>query len=183
MSSTRIDQQDRNAGFFQIRRIFTVVLALGLFGLAGCGWLFGKQGKPMTIIVEFTAADSLNFDGETAQAVQVKAYVLKNTARFMAGDVRAFFDPTFDPGFIGDLQKNDTLKTSSVILAPGETKSIEMVVPFYKARDMKPALGIIADFYRPPTEKTERLSFEMKKKTKQTIRISVGRNWVAKKGK
>ncbi|MEW5875556.1 MAG: type VI secretion system lipoprotein TssJ [Candidatus Zixiibacteriota bacterium] len=165
-------------------RIFVAAGMAGLLlMLSGCGWLFGKQRKDMVVTVEFTGSDSLNHNGEIAQAVQLNVYALKGSSRFMQGDVRAFFDPTFDPGFLEEFNKQDTLRTATVILAPKETRSVDLVIPFIRARDAKPVLGVIADFNLPPGKDQERLSLNLSKKTKQTIKINVGRNWVAKKGK
>jgi hypothetical protein len=60
---------------------------------------------------------------------------------------------------------------------------VDLVIPFIRARDSKPVLAVIADFNLPPGKDKERLTIDLNKKTKQTIKIDVGRNWVAKKGK
>lgn len=160
-----------------------VALAGFLVTISGCGWIFGKQRKDMVVTVQFTGTDSLNHSGEIAQAVQLNVYALKGSPRFMQGDVRAFFDPTFDPGFLGEFYRQDTLRTATVILAPNETRSVDLVIPFIRARDTKPVLGLIADFNHPPGRDRDRLAINLTKKTKQTIKIDVGRNWVARKGK
>lgn len=151
-----------------------------LLAMSGCGWLFKKQGKDMTVNVEITGTDSLNHDGQNAQAVEVRAYVLKDSHRFNEFNTQVFFNPLFDKPRLDEFYKKDTLATSVVYLTPGETKKIEMIIPYAYARDSKPEFAVIANFFNPPLNKTERLAFEMKKKTSQTLHITVGKDWVSK---
>ncbi|HUU46316.1 MAG TPA: type VI secretion system lipoprotein TssJ [Acidobacteriota bacterium] len=163
---------------------------VGLFLIAmiaagtGCGWIFGKQKKPMKIEIIFIGSDSLNFDGNQFQAVQVKAFVLKRAERFWAADVRAFFDPGYDPGFMTEFGK-DTLGSVTAIVAPEEmTRPLTIEIPFIRARDEKPIFAVIANFAQPPRgENRERLAFDLKKKTRQTVRVDLGTNWVARGSK
>lgn len=163
------------------RRGFSLVVIsfLAATALNGCGWIFGKQAKPMRVEVVLSGTSELNFDGKSAQSVQVKVFLLRNSARFMGADVRAFFNPTFDQGF-GPVFAKDTLATASVSLAPQETTSVVLEVPFAKVQKDKPVLCVIADFYRPPTEKRERLSIPVKKKTYQKVKLEVGKDWIKK---
>jgi type VI secretion system VasD/TssJ family lipoprotein len=158
------------------------IAAVMLTCLAGCGWIFGKQEKPMRVEVVLTGSSDLNFDGKNAQSVQVKVFLLRNGARFMGADPRTFFDPTFDEGFAPVFAK-DTLATASVNVAPQGTASVELVVPYVKVEKEKPVLCVIADFYRPPGEKKERLALNIKKKTYQKVKLEVGKDWVKKAGK
>ena len=156
--------------------------ALLLTAFAGCGWIFGKQEKPMRVEVVLAGSSDLNFDGKNVQSVQVKVFLLRNSARFMGADPRTFFDPTFDEGFLPVFAK-DTLATASVIVSPQETTSVELVVQFVKAEKEKPILCAIADFNRPPGEKKERLAFKIPKKSYQKVKLQVGKDWVKKAGK
>lgn len=162
-----------------LRTIVGLALIVLIVAGTGCGWIFGKQKKPMKVEVIFTGSDSLNFDGNQFQAVQVKAYVLTRSERFYAADVRAFFDPGFDPGFMTEFGK-DTLGSVTAIVAPEETtRPLVIEIPFIRVRDEKPIFAVIANFAQPPRgENRERLVFELKKKTRQTVRIDLGTNWV-----
>jgi len=163
-------------------------MALGILfismALSGCGILFKKQHKPMVVDVELAATDSLNFDGVQAQALQLKLYVLKSDARFMSGDTRAFFDDRWNPEWREQVfHKQDTLATNTVTLVPNEVKTVRLEVPYAYARDAKPVFAAIADFLHPPTVRTERIAFGMQKKSKQTIKLTVGKDYVVKSGK
>ena len=166
-----------------MRRLAAAGIAvLILTCLAGCGWIFGKQEKPMRVDVVLAGSSDLNFDGKNAQSVQVKVFLLRNSARFMGADPRTFFDPTFDEGFTSVFAR-DTLATASVIVSPQETTSVELVVQFVKAEKEKPILCVIADFNRPPGEKKERLALKISQKTYQKVKLQVGKDWVKKAGK
>lgn len=165
-----------------------VAMALGVLllsmALSGCGWIFKKQHKPLLVEVQLAATDSLNFDGTQAQAVQLKLYVLKDDARFMSGDTRAFFDDKWNPEWREQVfNKQDTMATNTVTLIPNEVKTVKLEVPYAYARDAKPVFAVIADFLRPPSVQTERLAFKMQKKSKQTIKLTVGKDWVIQSGK
>jgi len=178
-----------NSRVFSLRWARTgVAMALGVvflsMVLSGCGWLFNKQHKPLVVDVELTATDSLNFDGVQAQAVQLKLYVLRSDARFMSGDTRAFFDDRWNPEWREQVfHKQDTLATNTVTLIPNEVKTVRLEVPYAYARDAKPVFAAIADFLHPPSERTERLAFNMQKKSKQTLKLTVGKDYVVKSGK
>jgi type VI secretion system VasD/TssJ family lipoprotein len=146
----------------------------------GCGWLFNKQEKPLRVEVVFTGADSLNFDGRSVQACQVKAYILKDIQRFTAADVRAFFNPEFDPGFMEAFAR-DTLGSVTMIVAPGETRSATIEIPHaFAKREPRIYFGSLANFAQPPSERgKERMSFKMKKKSQQTLRVQVNKNTIA----
>lgn len=166
----------------------SVAMGLGVLllsmALSGCGWLFKKQHKPLIVDVELTATDSLNFDGVQAQAVQLKLYVLKTDARFMSGDTRAFFDDRWNPEWREQVfNKQDTMATNTVTLIPNEVKTVRLEVPYAYARDAKPVFAAIADFLHPPSVKTERLAFNMQKRSKQTIKLTVGKDYVVQSGK
>ena len=160
----------------------TALTTLLLTSVAGCGWIFGKQEKPMRVEVVLSGSSDLNFDGKNVQSVQVKLYLLRNSARFMGADPRTFFDPTFDEGFLPVFAK-DTLASASVIVSPQETTSVELVVQFIKAEKEKPILCAIADFNRPPGEKKERMALKIPKKSYQKVKLQVGKDWVKKAGK
>jgi type VI secretion system VasD/TssJ family lipoprotein len=164
------------------RSLVAGAMALVVIGIAGCGWIFGKQEKPMRVEVVLTGTSDLNFDGKNAQSVQVKVFLLRSSARFMGADPRTFFDPTFDAGFAPVFAK-DTLASASVIVSPQETTSVELTVPFVKAEKGKPVLCAIADFYRPPAGKAERLALNIPKKSYQKVKLQVGKDWVKKAGK
>ena len=153
-----------------LKALVAGVMALVVLGLAGCGWIFGKQEKPMRVEVVFNGTADLNFDGKNAQSVQVKVFLLRSSARFMGADPRTFFDPTFDAGFAPVFAK-DTLATASVIVAPQDTTSVELSVPFINAEKGKPVLCAIADFYRTPGGKTERLALNIPKKSYQKVKL------------
>lgn len=145
--------------------------------LAGCGWLFNKQEKPLRVEVAFAAGDSLNFDGKSIQSVQLKAYVLKDMQRFNAADVRAFFDAEFDPGFLSQFAK-DTLGSVTVIVAPGEAATGIIEVPHaFAKREPSLYIGVIANFNRPPSDRAQqRFAYKIQKASKQTIKVSVNKN-------
>lgn len=174
---------------FSLRWVRTgVAAALGIlilaFALSGCGWIFKKQHKPLVVDIELTASDSLNFDGDQAQVVALRLYILKSESRFMQGDTRAYFDDTWNPEWRNDVfYKQDTMATASATLIPGETKTIRLQVPYAYARDASPVFAAIADFLRPPSGKAERVAFGIQKKSKQTIKLTVGKDWVAQAGK
>jgi type VI secretion system VasD/TssJ family lipoprotein len=152
--------------------------------LSGCGWIFKKEHKPLLVEVELTATDSLNFDGERAQAVQLKLYILKDDARFMSGDTRAFFDDKWNMEWREQVfHKQDTLATTTVTIIPGEVKMAKLEVPYAYARDAKPVFAAIADFLHPPSSKSERLAFKMQKKSSQKIKLAVGKDWIVRPGK
>jgi type VI secretion system VasD/TssJ family lipoprotein len=155
--------------------LVSVALVIG----SGCGWIFGKQQKPMRVEVVFVGSDSLNFDGTKFQPVQVKAYILTREHRFLAADVRAFFNPEFDPGFMSEFEK-DMLGSATAIVAPGE-KSLPMLIeiPYAKLHDVKPMIGVIANFAQPPRgEHRERMIKGIPKKSKQIACFSLGTDWV-----
>jgi len=129
--------------------------------------------------VLFTGADSLNFDGRSVQACQVKAFVLKDVQRFSAADVRAFFNPEFDPGFLEAFAR-DTLGSVTMIVAPGETRSAIIEVPYaFVKREPRLYFGSLANFAQPPSERgKERMSFKMQKKSKQTLRVQLNKNTI-----
>jgi len=162
------------------RALSATALAAFLTTAVGCGWLFNKQEKPLRVEVVFTGADSLNFDGRSVQACQVKAFVLKDVQRFTAADVRAFFNPEFDPGFLEAFSR-DTLATVTVIVAPGETRTATIEVPHALAkREPRLYFGSIANFAQPPSERgKERMSFKMQKKSRQTLRVQLNKNTIA----
>ncbi len=157
----------------------TAVAAL-LTTTVGCGWLFNKQEKPLRLEVVFTGSDSLNFDGRSVQACQVKAYVLKDIQRFSAADVRAFFNQEFDPGFVEAFSR-DTLGSVTMIVAPGETRSAVIEIPYaFVKREPRLYFGTLANFAQPPSERgKERMSFKMQKKSQQTLRVQLNKNTVA----
>ncbi|MEW5702029.1 MAG: type VI secretion system lipoprotein TssJ [Candidatus Zixiibacteriota bacterium] len=153
-------------------------LVIVVEGLAGCGILFSKQEKPMRVEVAFTGTDSLNFDGQTAQAVQVKAFILNNTERFSATNVQAFFSSTFDVSFTAEFAK-DIIDSVTLIIAPRETRRSTIEIPFSRARNVSPHFGAIANFAQPATVRgRERIVFKIPKKTQQTVAIQLGSNWV-----
>lgn len=162
------------------RTLSAVSLAALLTILVGCGIFFNKQEKPLRVEVVFTGADSLNFDGRSVQACQVKAFVLKDLQRFSAADVRAFFNPEFDPGF-QEAFARDTLGTVTLIVAPGETRSAIIEVPYaFAKREPRIYFGVLANFAQPPSERgKERMSFKMQKKSQQTLRVQLNKNTVA----
>jgi len=174
---------------FSLRSARTgVAMGLGVLllsmALSGCGWIFKKQHKPLLVEVELAATDSLNYDGAQAQVVQLKLYILKDDARFMSGDTRAFFDETWNPQWREDIfQKQDTLAMTSVTLTPNEVTKAKLQVPYAYARDANPVFAAIADFLHPPSNKAERLAFKIQKKSKQTIKLTVGKDWIAQSGK
>jgi type VI secretion system VasD/TssJ family lipoprotein len=178
-----------SSGVFSLRWARTgVATGVGILllsmALSGCGWIFKKQHKPMLVEVELTATDSLNFDGVRAQAVQLRLYILKDDARFVSGDTRAFFDDKWNPEWREQVfHKQDTMAMATVTLIPNELKMVKLEVPFAYARDAKPMFAAIADFLHPPSTKTERLSFKMQKKSKQKIKLTVGKDWVVRPGK
>ena len=134
----------------------------------------------MRVEVAFTGADSLNFDGRSPQAVQAKAFVLRDFQRFAAADVRAFFDPNFDPGFMHEFAK-DTFASVTMIIAPGETRTATLEVPFgFAKREPRIYFAAIANFAQPPSEKgKERWHFKMQKKSQQKIPVQLNRNTVS----
>ncbi len=162
------------------RILVTASVALLLIMTLGCGWLFNKQEKPLRVEVVFTGTDSLNFDGRSVQACQVKAYVLKDVQRFNAADVRAFFNPEFDPGFVEAFSR-DTLGTVTMIVAPGETRTGIIEVPHaFAKREPRLYFGTLANFAQPPSERgKERMSFKMKKSSQQTLRVQLNKNTVS----
>lgn len=162
------------------RMLATAALATALTIMLGCGWLFNKQEKPLRVEVVFTGSDSLNFDGRSVQACQTKAFVLKDIQRFSAADVRAFFNPEFDPGFMESFAR-DTLGSVTMIVAPGETRSAIIEVPHaFAKREPRLYFGAIANFAQPPSERgKERMSFKMQKKSQQTLRVQLNKNTVA----
>lgn len=150
-----------------------------LLAATGCGWLFKKQRKPLKITVTVIGTDSLNFDGNRNQPVQVKVYVLKRVERFLAADVRAFFDPEFDPGFMSEFGR-DTLGSTTLILAPGETTDppVLIEIPYIRASETKPSIAVIANFAQPPRgERRERWTRRIKLKN-QKICVELNSNWV-----
>ena len=159
------------------------VLLLSL-AVSGCGWIFKKQHKPLLVEVELAATDSLNYDGAQTQAVELRLYILKGDARFMSGDTRAFFDDEWDPDWREQVfHKQDTLASAIVTLVPGGVRNAKLEVPYAYARDAKPVFAAIANFLYPPAAKSERLAFQMQKKSKQTIKLTVGKDWIAQTGK
>jgi len=149
-----------------------------LFAMSGCGLIFKKRGKDMTLNVEITGTDSLNHDGQNAQAVEVRAYVLKDSHRFNEFNTQVFFNALFDKPRLEEFYKQDTLATTVVYLTPSDTKEVEMIIPYAYARDTDPEFAVIVNFFNPPLNKTERTAFKIQKKSKQTLHISVGRDWV-----
>jgi type VI secretion system VasD/TssJ family lipoprotein len=162
------------------RTLSRTILAAVLTITTGCGLIFNKQEKPMRVEVVFTGADSLNFDGRSVQACQVKAYVLKDIQRFSAADVRAFFNSEHDPGFMEAFAR-DTLGSVTMIVAPGETRSAIIEVPYaFAKREPRLYFGTLANFAQPPSERgKERMSFKMQKKSQQTLRVLLNKNTVA----
>jgi hypothetical protein len=105
---------------------------------------------------------------------------LRQVDRFAAADARALFNPEFDPGF-PDRFAPDTLGSVTVIVAPKETRTAAIEIPYIRARDSKPQLGVIANFALPSGERgRERLVIKLPKKTQQTVRIELGKDWIAK---
>ncbi len=168
----------REANLFRI--LTATTLSALLTTTIGCGWLFNKEEKPLRVEVVFTGSDSLNFDGRSVQACQVKAFVLKDIQRFSAADVRAFFNQEFDPGFIEAFAR-DTLGSVTMIVAPGETRSAIIEIPHaFAKREPRLYFGALANFAQPPSERgKERMSFKMQKKSQQTLRVQLNKNTVA----
>lgn len=170
--------------WLRLLRASVLVLVLASLLQAGCGWIFGKRKKPMEVKIELTATDSLNFDGVQAQAVRARVYILKDAANFMSGDIRAICVDDWNPEWREMVfHKRDTLGLRTIDIAPGETRTAKIVIPHGVAKREKPVFAVIADFLYPPADKSERLAFELKKKWNQTVKITVGKNWVAKTGK
>ena len=166
-----------------VRSTMAAALAVLLTALMGCG-ILGKGGdKPLRIEVVFYGADSLNFDGRSVQSCQVKAYILKDIQRFSAADVRAFFSPVFDEGFMEAFAR-DTLGSVTMIVAPGETRSAIIEVPrMYVKREPRLYFGAIANFAQPPSERgKERMSFKMPKSNK-TFYVQMNKNTIEKSKK
>jgi type VI secretion system VasD/TssJ family lipoprotein len=160
-------------------RLSVLLLIVASMVSAGCGWIFGQRKKPMVVDVEVTGTDSLNFDGTQAQPVRLRIYCLKDASNFMSGDIRAFFDDTWNPEWRESiLHKRDTIALRIVDLGPGETRTTKFQIDHARAKREKPVFAVIADFLYPPSDKSERLSFEMQKKWNQTIKITVGKNSV-----
>lgn len=167
-----------------VRRRFQWVLAAGLIAVlmttSGCGWIFHKAQKDLTVVIKFEGTDSLNFDGERAQAVEVKAFILTDSHRFMSADPRIIFDPSFEPALYDDFQKKDVIASATAHLSPLETEPAEIVIPYAKADKVDLEFAAIANFFHPPSGKRERVVFKLHKKPKQTITIKVGKDWVSK---
>jgi type VI secretion system VasD/TssJ family lipoprotein len=157
------------------------IAAVMLTCLAGCGWIFGKQEKPMRVEVVLAGSSDLNFDGKNAQSVQIKVFLLRSSTRFMGADLLVFFDPTYHDQLKASLGK-DILDSGSVILSPQETGSLDLEVPFVKVEKEKPVLCAVANFYRPPGQKRERWAMNISKKTYQKVKLEVGKDWVKKAG-
>jgi type VI secretion system VasD/TssJ family lipoprotein len=179
MSSRAVSLRWARTGLAAAVGVFLVAMML-----SGCGWIFKKQHKPLLVEVELTATDSLNFDGVQAQAVQLKLYILKDDARFMSGDTRAFFNDEWNVEWREQVfHKQDTLASTTVTIVPREVTMAKLEVPFAYARDAKPVFAAIADFLHPPSTKTERLAFKMQKQSKQKIKLTVGKDWIVRPGK
>lgn len=164
-----------------IRITLALIVAALLTTTVGCGWLFNKQEKPLRVEVVFTGADSLNFDGRNAQAVEVKVYILRDIEQFNGADMRAFFNRDFGEAFMAEFKK-DTLAAARAIIAPGETSSPTLIeVPYgFAKREDRLYFAAIANFAQPPSEDgKDRLSFKMQKKSQQTIRVQLDKNTVA----
>lgn len=179
MSSHNRDVYDGHTFHSRYRWVLAVGLVAVLLATSGCGWIFHKAQKDLTVVVKFVGTDSLNFDGERAQAVEVKAFVLTDSHRFMSADPRILFDPSFEPTLYEDFQKKDVVSSATAHLSPLETESAEIVIPYAKADKMDLEFAAIANFFHPPSGKRERVVFKLRKKPKQTITINVGKDWVA----
>ncbi len=150
-----------------------------LTSISGCGWLFGKQEKPMHVEVVLNGTSDLNFDGNSAHTIRVKVYLLTSTAGFTGTDKDVFFNPSYHDQ-LASVLGNDILDSGSVIVSPSGTATVELEGNYFKVKKAKPVLCAIADFYRSAGVAQERLALNIPKKTEQRVKIEVGRDFIKK---
>ena len=149
-----------------------LIAVLGLL-LLGC-WPFsgGNGPKERTLELTFQASDRLNHDGTNAKSVEVAAYVLVNTERFLGGQVATFFDPESDENYYATFAE-DTLRTLRFTLRPGgtETRVIKYMPDPTGSKEIY--IGVIADFFRRPDVGDRRTKL-LKNKSVDRLTITVG---------
>ncbi len=107
------------------RRLFVGWMSSGLL-LAGSSGLVACASKPVTspIQLAITAAADVNPDARNrASPVSVRVYALKTAAAFEAADFFSLFEK--DTATLGQ----DIVRREDILLRPGESKPLEMVLP------------------------------------------------------
>jgi type VI secretion system VasD/TssJ family lipoprotein len=157
-------------------RLVWVLFAVTAVLVSGCGIFGGGGPKERTLELTFQASERLNHDGTNAKSVEVAAFVLKRTERFLGGQVATFFDPESDEDYYATFTE-DTLKTLVFTLRPGETET--KVVRFMPdpTGSKEIHIGVIADFFRPP-EVGDRRTKLLKNKSVDRLIITIGENTI-----
>jgi len=158
----------------RIVHVTTVLAVASAMLFSGCG-IFGGGGGPKdrTLELTFVPSSKLNFDGTSANVVQVAVFVLTGTEKFQSGRVETFFDPEYDKSYYTQFAA-DTLGAWTLTLRPGQKES--KIVRYNPGQAKRVSLGIIGDFFRAPGDGRERAVYQLENKEAQRLTITVGEN-------
>ena|GEM_PF-2674822 len=146
--------------------------------LVGCS-LFGLGGGPKerALILKFVAADKLNFDGTSANPVQVAVFVLSATERFKGGRVEMFFDDDFDRAYLAEFAQ-DTVAKWMFTIKPGQTESRTLRYKLGPSAPKRVYLGVIGDFFRPSEDGRQRAIHTLRNTKTERLTITMGENYI-----
>jgi type VI secretion system VasD/TssJ family lipoprotein len=154
------------------------LLVIPAIMLLGCG-IFGKDEGPKerTLELTFEPSGKLNFDGTSANVVEIAVFALSGTDRFLACQVQTLFDPNYDHlNFEAFAQ--DTLASWKFTIKPGERQILPVRYTPDPGRAKRVHLGVVGDFFRPPGEGRERKIFPLTDKAVEKLIITLGENTV-----
>ncbi len=133
----------------------TVVLRMGLVA-AGCGVVKKGGGAGKAVVTLTSRADSLNWDEQGGvHAVEVRAFVLKTTDRFMQGSIADLFELKQQRTFWNSFA-DDTLALVKITLDPGQKKVVTVTYDKSKVTTGQVYLAVIGNFNQPPEGSKER---------------------------
>ena len=162
----------------RVVRVLGVLSVVTGVALSGCG-LFGGGGGPKerTLELTFVPSGKLNFDGTSANVVQVAVFVLTGNERFQSGRVETFFDPEYDKNYYTQFA-SDTLGAWTFTLKPGQKETQIVRYNPGQAKSKRVCLGVIGDFFRQPSDGRERGVFQLENKESQRLTVTVGENTI-----
>ncbi len=160
------------------RWIWYVSPVLAIF-LVGCSLCRGGGPKERTVQLTFDPSFRLNWDGSDSKTMQVAVFVLRDTDRFLSGQVAAFFDSEYDQGFY-DRFAGDTIKSWIFTIRPGREETQIIRYTLTQSDPDRVYLGVIGDFFNPAGNGRERLPYALKNKSKQKITVVIGEDQIEK---
>lgn len=165
-----------NRNWNRKRWVWFVIPVLAIF-LVGCSLCRGGGPKERTVELTFDPSFDLNWDGEDPKPLQVAVFVLRDSDRFLSGQVAAFFDAGYDQDF-DQRFADDRIENWIFTVRPDQTESQIIRYTLSQSDPQRVYLGIIGDFFTPAGNGRERAVYALKNKSKQKITVAIGKDQI-----